>query len=160
MSTFNPEAMMDTQIEESMSTESIPVPEADAAPGYVAEKGVKLNQYTNQEKGTVTTICNVNWVIDTDEAREVTGRERPIAQQTIFLDLDENGYLDTSKGANVALGRLRDALGLNEPGQPFTFRMLEGKQAKLRIKHEIRNIGGMDVTVASVRGVLPIDAEV
>jgi hypothetical protein len=33
---------------------------------------------------------------------------------TVWLDVDDNGNLDTSEGRNVGLGRLRKALGQNE----------------------------------------------
>ena len=41
------------------------------------------------------------------------------------------------KGQNVGLGRLREAVGLNSPGQPFAFSMLTGRVAKVVVKHRI-----------------------
>lgn len=41
-----------------------------------------------------------------------------------FLDLDEQGKLDTGPDRNVKLGQLREATGLNGPG--FTFQRLRG----------------------------------
>ena len=40
-------------------------------------------------------------------------------------------------------------MGLNEPGKPFNFRMLQGKLAKVSIKHRVAD----DVIYAEVKGV-------
>jgi hypothetical protein len=55
----------------------------------------------------------------------------------IMLDLNESGGIDTGKGRNVPLGRFREALDLNKPGQPFAFRMIAGRPVKVSIKHRI-----------------------
>jgi hypothetical protein len=52
-----------------------------------------------------------------------------------MLDLDPNGGLDMAEGKNVGLGRLREALGLNDPTESFSFNMLPGRMAKVRVGH-------------------------
>lgn len=54
-----------------------------------------------------------------------------VASGMIMLDLTDSGGLDMTKGRNVNLGRLREAAGLNTPGQPFSFPMLEGRTVKV-----------------------------
>ena len=56
------------------------------------------------------------------------------------------------KGKNVALGRLREALGQNTPGKPWSFGMLVGQVAKVAVKHRITDAGD---TFAEVKRVLP-----
>jgi hypothetical protein len=55
-------------------------------------------------------------------------------RQTIFLDLDENGKLDTSEGANYQLGRLLEAVGqLNKKG--WKIGDLIGARAHIAVEH-------------------------
>jgi hypothetical protein len=54
-----------------------------------------------------------------------------------MLDLTEEGMLATGKGRNVLLGRLREATGLNQSGEPFAFPMLTGRPAKVQVAHRL-----------------------
>lgn len=155
-SVFDPESFLDTEVPEELSTEITPVPEYDAVPGMVKPGSLTVRQHYNAEKDHTSTILNLDWVVDDQEARDVTGRPEPTVRQTIFLDLDANGSISTEKGKNVALGRVYEAVGLN--GKKPTLRMLEGRAAKLRIRHQMANIGGMEVKVAEVRGVISLDS--
>ena len=51
--------------------------------------------------------------------------------------LSDSGGLDMGKGRNVGLGRLREALNLNQPGQSFSFSMIPGRLAKVSVSHRI-----------------------
>lgn len=62
---------------------------------------------------------DIFWDIQDEGFKRALDRDKAVVVQTIFLDLvDNNGrlVLDTSKGKNVPLGKLRDALGQNVPG--------------------------------------------
>lgn len=67
------------------------------------------------------------------------------------LDLTESGALDMSEGANVQLGRVRKALGQNDPTRPWAPAHMVGQQLRVEIKHRI---DGED-TFADVDKVLP-----
>ena len=54
-----------------------------------------------------------------------------------MLDLTDSGSMDMGKGRNVGLGRLREALNLNQPGQVFSFSMIPGRLAKVAVSHRI-----------------------
>jgi len=54
-----------------------------------------------------------------------------------FLDLTPQGGLDNSKGKNRAQRMYRDATDMNKPGEPFAWRMLQGRMVKLKIRHEM-----------------------
>lgn len=56
-----------------------------------------------------------------------------------FLDLTPQGQLDNAPGRNRAQKNYRDATGLNNPGEPFAWRMLSGKVVKVKISHEMYN---------------------
>ena len=70
-----------------------------------------------------------------------------------MLDLTPSGSLDTSKGKNIGLGRLREAVGQNKPGQAFSFQNLPGLMAKITIKHRLVD----DDTFAEVKGTAPLN---
>ena len=54
-----------------------------------------------------------------------------------FLDLNPQGGLDNSKGKNRRQKDYRDATGTNVAGQPFAWRMLQGKVVKVKVSHEL-----------------------
>lgn len=54
-----------------------------------------------------------------------------------FLDITPEGNLDNSKGKNNQQRVYREATGLNVPGEPFAWRMLEGKVVKVKLFHDV-----------------------
>lgn len=60
-------------------------------------------------------------------------------KDSIMLDLTDGGSLDLGPGRNFRLRIYREATGLNQKGQPFSARMLVGRQIKIVIKHRIGN---------------------
>lgn len=126
-SPFDPEQFAATSVAEPNDTKFIPVPEDE----YQAI--IKSKKFRPTDKGQL--ILDIVWVIDSEQAKLITGMKEPQVRHSIFLDRLDNGALDMSKGKNVKLGQLREALGLNTPGQPFNFNMLEGKAARVKVKH-------------------------
>jgi hypothetical protein len=124
---FDPESFAGMSIDQSNDTKFTPVPEGE----YPAT--MKKKEFRPSDKGYL--ILDLSWAVDDAGAKEVTGMKEPTVRQSIFLDRLENGALDTSKGKNVKLGQLREATGLNVPGQPFNFNMLDGKVARVKVKH-------------------------
>jgi len=68
-----------------------------------------------------------------------------------FLDLTPQGGVDNSKGKNRAQRLYREATGLNKPGEPFAWRMLQGRTVKVKVAHEPYN----DTILEKVAMVLP-----
>lgn len=137
MSDFNPELLLDVTSDAAMSTKENLVPEGEYE-GTI--KGLKGRQ-TSSDKGTYNWL-DVTVEIDGNQ-RTATGQliseiiNRPSTQMrySIGLDLTDTGTLDVGQGRNVALGRLREAVGLNQPGVPFKMRDLEGRRARFLVKH-------------------------
>lgn len=134
MSIFDPEAFLDSTVSDSNDTVLIPVPAGE----YVAViKSIKARTWTKSDdpsKGGVA--LDVVWTIDDSNVAAVTGRPENSVQQSIMLDTTPTGGLDMGKGKNVGLGRLREALGKNEAGQPFSFNQLPGLAARVTVVHE------------------------
>ena len=129
MSTFDPNAFLNTETDESNATTYTPVPEGEH---QASIKAIKPRVLTDGRA-----VLDVTWVVDSEEARNETGMAEPTVRQTLWLDTTESGGLDFGKGKNVGLGRLRDALGQNETGKPWQPGMMVGGVAKIKVTHSI-----------------------
>lgn len=132
---FNPDQFLDMQIAEANSTSLTPVPVGE----YVAVcTEVKCRQWQKKDDPSVAGLAlDLQWELDDANVKALLERDKITVKQGIMLDLTESGGLDMGKGKNVGLGRLREAVGLNTPGQPFSFSMLNGRVAKVSVKHRI-----------------------
>jgi len=143
MSTFNPDQFLNTETNDATSTAYTPIPE---------------NEYTacvKEIKPRVTTsgkaILDVVWGIDDADGsiEAATGMKQSTVRQSIFLDVTESGGLDTGKGKNVQLGKLREALSQNTPGKVWRPGDLIGGVAKVQVKHRIVD----DATYTDIKSV-------
>lgn len=66
-----------------------------------------------------------------------------------FLDLTPQGGIDNSKGKNRQQRAYRDATGLNNPGDAFAWRMLQGRTVKIKVSHEMYE-GNVQERVAQI----------
>lgn len=132
---FNPEQFLDTQVTEANDTKTIPVPVGE----YTALiEEVKCRQWQSKKDPSMSGLTlDITWSIDDQNVKELLGRDKVTARQGIMLDITESGTMDMGKGRNVGLGRLREAVNLNTPGQPFTFSMLPGRVAKVNVTHRV-----------------------
>ena len=130
MSAFDPKAFLDVTFNEANSTVRTPIPIGEhlaVIDSVDIASGVKDNRQWNR--------LDVTYLIDDPKVKEALGRDKVTISQGLMLDFTPQGGLDFSKGRNVTLGRLREAVGLNQPGQPFGFRMLVGKPLKIVVGH-------------------------
>lgn len=132
---FNPDQFLDMQVTESNDTKVIPVPVGE----YTAIIGeVKCRQWQSKADPSKSGLAlDLIWEIDDSAVKELLGRDKVTVKQGCMLDITESGGLDMGKGRNVGLGRLREATGLNTPGQPFSFSMLNGRLGKISVSHRI-----------------------
>jgi hypothetical protein len=131
-STFDPTAFMNMTVEGSNSTESLPVPEGEYL--AISEK-VDVVPWSSKDGSNSGLKLQVIWDIQDDGVKSLMERSKVTQRQDIMLDLTETGQLDMGKGKNVGLGRLREAVDLNQAGQPFSFAMLQGRMGKVLVKH-------------------------
>lgn len=133
MSTFDPESFMQTQFTGANDTRFQPCPAGEYP--AVVEK-VTPREWVSQVKGTSGIALDVSWSIDSPQVREALGRDKVNVTQSIFLDTTPAGGLDMGTGKNINLGRLREAVGLNDPSRAFAVGDFVGKVAKVRVIHE------------------------
>jgi hypothetical protein len=132
--TFDPQTFLNATTTESLDTTVIPCPEGEVL--GLAEK-IDVKTWAAKDGSSSGLKLVITWDIQDAAAKEVTGRPTLRVTQDQMLDLTETGELDTSKGKNVGLGRIREALELNVPGEPFNFNMIPGRLALCNVKHRI-----------------------
>lgn len=134
---FNPEAFMQATIDQANDTKVIPCPEGEF---HAQAIDVKVSSGTigkGERTGEPWASLNVTWEIADPNVAAITLRDKTRVRQGVMLDLTSDGNLDMAKGRNIGLGKLRDAVGLNVPGQPFSPTMIIGRAARVAVKHRI-----------------------
>lgn len=132
MSTFDSAAFLSETTTEALDTRLTPVP-----PGEYSAMISKIEGRQTPNKNDpsqVYTIVDITYLIDDQSVKEATGLDQPTVRQSLFLDMNDAGKLDTGKGKNVGLGRLREATGLNKPGEPFSFDMLMNQPVHILVE--------------------------
>lgn len=130
-STFsiNTELLNNTEFTGQLDTAIIPVDEGEYT--LVCEKYIiKAGESNNNGEKKPYVNLEVHWIVDDEEQRQKTQREKIIVRQSVFLDLTPTGGLDMGKGKNVQLGRLREALGQNSPTKSWRFGDIVGGMVK------------------------------
>jgi hypothetical protein len=151
MSIFDPTSFMDMQLTDANSTQAVPVPAGE----YVAiiDK-IEPRQWTSKADPSKSGVAlDVTWSVDDEAVKQFLERDKVTVRQGLMLDMnDEGSGLDMGKGKNVSLGRLRDAVGKNQPGVPFAFSQLVGQPARIIVAHRTDD-RNPDVVYAEVKGV-------
>lgn len=151
MGTFDPNLFLDQTTTDSNSTVSVPVPAGEHE--AVIDGDPEVRSWQGKKDPSKSGLAlDITWAIQDPAVLAELERDKATVRQSIMLDLNASGGLDTGKGKNVALGRLREAVGLNTPGKPFSFRMLAGQIAKVKVEHRVEG----DQIFADVKGVAPI----
>ena len=146
---FNPDDFLSSSITETNSTEVIPLP-VGIYPAIITD--VKARTWTSKDQTESGLALDILYDIQDQAILEELGRKKVTVKQGIMLDMNEQGGLSTAKGDNVQLGRVRQALNLNQPGVPFVPLMLKGQMCKVEVKH--RMVG--EAVYAEVKAVYPI----
>lgn len=134
MSNFDPNKFLESSISGANSTKVIPCPIGEFQ--GVIEK-IAPRQWQSKD-GTQTGVAlDVFWLVEDAGVKEQLKRDTVVVKQGIMLDLTPSGELDTSEGKNVGLGRLREAVGKNDPNELFTFTMLPGLMGKIKVGHRV-----------------------
>lgn len=126
---------LNTETKGSFDTKIVPVPEGEYE-GVVEKLDVRSG---TSEAGNDWTALDVTWDIQDPSVAKATGRDKNTVRQSLFLDMTDNGSLDSATGKNVGLGRLREAVGQNDKSKSWSPRMLEGKRARVLVSHRVYN---------------------
>lgn len=129
---FDADAFLASSVTGANDTALIPCPQGEYQ-GIVSK--IAPRQWQSKDGTTSGIALDVFWFIEDANVKHVCGREEVVVKQGIMLDTNPQGGLDMGAGRNVALGRLREAVGKNSPGEPFSFAMLPGLMAKVSVSH-------------------------
>lgn len=126
VSTFDPNNFLTQEIKGANETKYTPFPKGEFS---VYCDDIGMDEYDKQP------ILVVTFASNDENAKKVMGMEKPTIQDRIFLDM-ENGVLAFGTNKNVKLGRLREALGQNDPKKTWNFNMLRGAgPVKVMVDH-------------------------
>jgi hypothetical protein len=147
--TFNADDFMNETIEGAMDTEFKVIPPGEYLAQLADEQPDLIRHGTSEKTGQVWKGVRLVWNVLDDKVKADLDRETVSVRQEFFLDLDEDSKLALGAGKNVRLGKLRDALGLNQG--PFNFNMLKGAgPARIKVGHEKAKNGETYAKVTSV----------
>ncbi len=131
MSVFDPDAFAQTSVDGAMDDHLTPCPHGDRK-GQV-DKFV-TRQFVSDKDGNTYTVMDVWWHILDEDSKKVTGMEKPMCKQSIFIDLTDEGSIDNGKAKNTQLGALRTAVGQNSKGKKWHPNMLNGAIALCHVE--------------------------
>jgi hypothetical protein len=146
MSMFDPNAFLDLEITEAF--ERRPVLPVRDYPTLIQE--VNPRQWQSKDKyndaGQLKSgvAYDLTLVVQVPlDVKEQIGLKTDTLtlKDSVMVDLNANGGLDTSPGANRQLRNYREALDMNKPGVSFRPREMAGRMVLLRIKHEEYPVG-------------------
>lgn len=140
MSAFDPTTYLDATLTEA-STRRPPLPVRDFI-GQILEVKSRSGSFTDKKTGDSRSYVALDIPIEIDissdpELVKVQGTSKITLTDSLFLDLKDNGFIDNSPGKNNKLRRYREALDMNQDGQPFAPRMMSGRPIRAKIKHEL-----------------------
>lgn len=123
---FNPEEFLQQTTTDTFETRMTPIPEGD----YLSQ----VDKFAMRVvEGNV--ILDVTWAILDEGVKQLLGMDKPTVRQSIFLDIDQNGKLAAGQNKNIQLGKVRDALGQNTPGEPWGINRIAAGLAKIKVGH-------------------------
>lgn len=131
---LDPASFLDLQVTGANDTKLVPIPVGE----YLGITGeAEVTAWASKDDPTKSGLkVSMMISIEDDTAKAVTGRDKLTVKYDCMLDIMPDGKsLDMGKGKNVGLGRLREALNLNDPSEPFSFRKLSGRPLKVMIGH-------------------------
>ena len=133
---FDPNTFLNQQFDEAHDTKLVPCPTGEYL--AVADK-VEVKQWASKDGSLSGLKIEIMWDIQDENVKALLGRDSVKVLQQQMLDLTDTGALDFGTGKNVGLGRIREALDLNTPGEPFAFGMIQGRMATAKVSHRIYN---------------------
>jgi len=139
-SVFNPELFLNTQTDASNSTEYVLVPVGEYV-GIIEPisadsfKSFDIKRGENAGKKAYRLDLGIMLNDESGQLKELLGRPAKVTAG-IMLDIKSDGSLEFGKGRNVQLGRLREAVGQNASGRPWSFGNLAGQPVKIKVIHD------------------------
>ncbi len=148
---FDVQGFMQTVVDSASSTKYINPPDLDDAIGQIKKvDGREIVTATNPKQ----VVVDITFDMIDDRVKEHTHRENGNnARYSVFIDTTPGGGLDMGEGKNVKLGKLREAVGQNTPGEPWAFSMLIDKTCRCKLVNRTAEDGQ---EYCDVKAVIPL----
>lgn len=141
MSLFDSDNFLGSSAGGTLSTERTLIPANTYSNASIKDLNVKHGTIASGDKaGEAWVRLNVVWSIDDEALRTQLDRANVVITQGFMLDVTPAGELDTGKGKNVRLGKLKKALGLND-GETKWMDFI-GKFATIQVSHGVNSKDG------------------
>ena len=143
MSNFDPASFLDATTTEAL-TRRPPIQAGIELVGIIGEPKPRQSQGKKDPTATFT-FLDLPVEIDLTQNPAVAaaiGQAKVTLTYGFMIDITASGALDTSPGKNGRLRQLRDALGMNKPGEAFSIRNLQGRQIRVKIGHRVNEMDG------------------
>jgi len=141
MQTFDPTAFLDLPIDAPLERRA-PIPAQD----YLAViQDIEARQWQSKNKTNPDGSFKTGIVYDVKLAVQIPPEVKAssnlnvdtlLMNDSIMLDLNDQGGIDTAPGRNRALRNYRESLDMNKPGEVFRAREMVGRLIRVRVKHE------------------------
>ncbi len=122
MSIFNADVLLNCTTEAKLATSIPPMPNGE---WIFSITGV---EFKNPKPDVIIMDAAVECI--DPEVCAVTGMNPTRSKISCFCDVTDTGLLDDTEGKNIQLGKLREALGQNEAGVPWSPMMVVGGQVR------------------------------
>jgi hypothetical protein len=136
VSGFDPNVFLGATLTDA-NTRRPPIPGGTTVRGTLGEPTYRQNtgkKDTNQ--GVIYHSIDIPVEIDLTSVpalRDQIGQDKVTLKYGFMLDVSPAGGMDMSPGKNNGLRQLREAVGMNNPGEPFSIQMVQGRQVLAKI---------------------------
>ena len=143
---FDPNAFLDMPVDQTFERRP-PLPVKDYTAQIsevVARQWQSQNKYNADGTPKAGIAYDVSLVIQIPlDVKDQLGLKTDTLtlKDSIMLDLNDQGGLDSAPGANRQLRMYREALDMNKPGVTFRAREMVGRMLLVRIRHEEYPLG-------------------
>jgi len=134
--TFDVSQLLDSQTDQAATRR----PPLNPSKEYIGILGEAVGRNTQGKKDPSKSYTFIDWDVTVDltadpEERARIGQDSVKLRHSVSVDTNETG-IDWSAGKNTGLRLMREALGMNTPGQSFSIRSMSGRPIRIKIKHE------------------------
>ena len=141
MSIFDTDNFLGSSAGGTMSTERELIPANTYSDCSIAD--LKMSHGTigkGERAGDPWAMLTIIWEIHDQEVKDKLDRSTVKVSQRVMLDLTADGELDTGRGKNFRLGKLKHTLGLNS-GETKWIDFI-GKRAVISVTHGVNEKDG------------------
>jgi hypothetical protein len=141
---FNVNEFLSENIDAPLDTKRDPIPEGEySAQIGIDDKSVDLQAGVSAKNQKPWLRLDLTLELTDPNLAAQLKRDKVVVRYGLMLDLNEQGKLDTRPQRNINLGKLRDAVDQNRPGN-WNFFMLKGQPLKVKIKHRANEENPME----------------